>query len=165
MPAAPAEPAPVDVPAAEPPVTEAAPAQPAAPVEMVSPVELAPPVETPASETSASVETQASGETPDTQPAEPLEPVEQPEPAPADAEAAGPPHLTIKVGARGMITAEVDGEVEHVILDDLSAYADALAKVDGTAAIHAATDDPMAGLIARRAQRILDDAGVQVTVD
>ena len=33
------------------------------------------------------------------------------------------------------------------------------------AAIHAANDDPMASLIARRAQRILDDAGVKVTVD
>jgi hypothetical protein len=59
----------------------------------------------------------------------------------------------------------MDGEAEHVILDDLTAYADALAKVEGTAAIHAAKDDPMASLIARRAQRILDDAGVQVTVD
>jgi hypothetical protein len=85
--------------------------------------------------------------------------------APAETQAAGPPHLTITVGARGMITAEVDGEAEHVILDDLTAYANALAKVDGTAAIHAAADDPMADLIARRARRILDDAGVQVTVD
>ena len=164
--AAPAEPAPVEVPAAEPPVVEAAPAQPAAPVEMAPPIEVAPPMEVASPiEIRAPVETPASVERLDAQPAEPLVPVEPPEPATADAEAAGPPHLTIKVGARGMITAEVDGEVEHVILDDLSAYADALAKVDGTAAIQAATDDPMAGLIARRAQRILDDAGVQVTVD
>jgi len=76
----------------------------------------------------------------------------------------GPPHLTIRVTTRGMITAEMDGETEHVILDDLEAYGSALAKVDGTAAIVAPPDDPMAALIARRARRILEDAGVQVTV-
>lgn len=75
-----------------------------------------------------------------------------------------PPHLTIRVTSRGMITAEMDGETEHVILDDLEAYGSALAKVDGTAAILAPTEDSMAGLIARRAQRILEGAGVQVTV-
>ena len=64
-----------------------------------------------------------------------------------------------------MITAEMDGETEHVILEDLTAYGDALAHVDGTATIIPSTDDPMAGLIARRAQRILADAGVTVTVD
>ena len=80
------------------------------------------------------------------------------------ATAAGPPHLTIRVTPRGMITAELDGETEHVILDDLEAYGSALAKVDGTAAIVAATEDSMADLIARRAQRILEEAGVQVTV-
>ncbi len=82
-----------------------------------------------------------------------------------DETAAGPPHLTIRVTSRGMITAEMDGETEHVILDDLEAYGSALAKVDGTAAILAPTEDSMAGLIARRAQRILEGAGVQVTVD
>lgn len=80
------------------------------------------------------------------------------------ASAAGPPHLTIRVTPRGMITAELDGETEHVILDDLEAYGSALAKVDGTAAIVATTEDSMAALIARRAQRILEEAGVQVTV-
>ena len=80
------------------------------------------------------------------------------------ATAAGPPHLTIRVTPRGMITAELDGETEHVILDDLEAYGSALAKVDGTAAIVAATEDSMADLIARRALRILEEAGVQVTV-
>ena len=80
------------------------------------------------------------------------------------AAAAGPPHLTIRVTPRGMITAELDGETEHVILDDLEAYGSALAKVDGTAAIVAATEDSMAALIARRAHRILEEAGVQVTV-
>jgi hypothetical protein len=95
----------------------------------------------------------------------------EPEPRPgppevaANAETAdGPPHLTIRVTPRGMITAEMDGETEHVILDDLEAYGSALAKVDGTAAIVAATEDSMAALIARRAQRILEEAGVQVTV-
>jgi len=99
-----------------------------------------------------------------------LEPVAaEPEPQ-ADTVAAspdtvdGPPHLTIRVTTRGMIMAEMDGETEHVILDDLEAYGSALAKVDGTAAIVAPTDDPMAALIARRAQRILEDTGVQVTV-
>ena len=72
------------------------------------------------------------------------------------ATAAGPPHLTIRVTPRGMITAELDGETEHAILDDLEAYGSALAKVDGTAAIVASTEDSMAGLIARRAQRILE---------
>jgi hypothetical protein len=80
------------------------------------------------------------------------------------ATAAGPPHLTIRVTPRGMITAELDGETEHVILDDLEAYGSALAKVDGTAAIVATTEDSMAALIARRAQRILEEAGVPVTV-
>ena len=91
----------------------------------------------------------------------------EPEGSEADAlpaPAAGPPHLTIRITPRGMITAEVDGETEHVILDDLEAYGSALAKVDGTAAIVAATEDSMADLIARRAQRILEEAGVHVTV-
>ncbi len=91
---------------------------------------------------------------------EPIVAAPEPEPATAD----GPPHLTIRVATRGMITAEMDGETEHVILDDLEAYGSALAKVDGTAVIVAATDNSMADLIARRAQRILEEAGVQVTV-
>jgi hypothetical protein len=111
---------------------------------------------------------------PPPEPPDKVEPTETPEPievaAPAFPEpeasaASGPPHLTIRVGARGMITAEVDGETEHIILDDLSSYASALAKVGGTAGIHVATGDPMADLIARRAQRILEDADVKVTVD
>jgi hypothetical protein len=100
-------------------------------------------------------------------------PVDEPTPVPVDEPAPhqvaatlnGPPHLTIRVTPRGMITAEMDGETEHVILDDLGDYGSALAKVDGTAAIVVPTDDTMAGLIARRAQRILENAGVQVTVD
>jgi hypothetical protein len=171
VPAAPAEPAPVAVPEAEPPVVEAAPEPPAAPVEMAAPVEttapveMAAPIETPAeAEVAVPLGTPPETELLGAQPTEPLAPVEQPEPAGTEAEAAGPPHLMIKVGAKGMITAEVDGEVEHLILDDLTAYADALAKVDGTAAIVAASDDPMAGLIARRAQRILADAGIDASI-
>jgi hypothetical protein len=107
------------------------------------------------------------------QPAPP--PAAEPGPAPEVADVAqvaavsetadGRPHLTIRVTPRGMITAEMDGETEHVILDDLEAYGSALAKVDGTAVIVAATEDSMAALIARRARRILEEAGVQVTVD
>ena len=104
--------------------------------------------------------------------AQPEPPPVEPAPAPDATDAAairdtagGPPHLMIRVTTRGMLTAEMDGEIEHVILDDLEAYGSALAKVDGTAAIVAPTEDSMAGLIARRAQRILEDAGVQVTVD
>jgi hypothetical protein len=171
VPAAPVEPAAVAAPEAEPPVVESAPEQPTAPVEMAAPVEVAPPVEGPAEvETPAEVEVAAPVGTPsqtellEAQSAEPLAPMEQPAAAATDAEAAGPPHLMIKVGAKGMITAEVDGEVEHVILDDLTAYADALAKVDGTASIVAASDDPMASLIARRAQRILADAGIDASI-
>jgi hypothetical protein len=97
------------------------------------------------------------------------EPIVEPQPGPDQVAASattpgGPPHLTIRVATRGMITAEMDGETEHVILDDLEAYGSALAKVGGTAAIVVSTDDSMAGLIARRAQRILEDAGVQVSV-
>jgi outer membrane biosynthesis protein TonB len=101
------------------------------------------------------------------QPEPTVETMPEPEPDQVAASLAsvdGPPHLTIRVTSRGMITAEMDGETEHVILDDLEAYGSALAKVGGTAAIVVTTDDSMAGLIARRAQRILDDAGVQVTV-
>ncbi len=165
VPEAVAEDAVVEEPAPAPPVQEAAPAETQPPLDAPS-VEAPLPVDALApAETHSAVETTAPVETPDLQLAEPPEPTPQPDAPAAAAEPGGPPHLMIKVGARGMITAEVDGEAEHIILDDLTAYADALAKVDGTAAIHALTDDPMAGLIARRAQRILDDAGVKVTVD
>jgi hypothetical protein len=78
---------------------------------------------------------------------------------------ARPPHLTIRVASRGMMTAEVDGQSEHVILDDLAAYGSALTKAGGTAEIVAPPDDDMASLIARRAQRILEDAGVTLSAD
>ena len=98
-------------------------------------------------------------------------PVTQPPPvvavppvAAAPPVAAGPPNLTIRISSRGMMTAEMDGEVEHVMLDDLGPYAEALAHVGGTATIVLSSDEGMAGLIAKRAQRILEDTGVTVTI-
>ena len=61
-----------------------------------------------------------------------------------------------------MMTAELDGEVEHVMLDDLAQYAEALSHVGGTATIHVPADEGMPTLIGKRAQRILEDAGVHV---
>jgi hypothetical protein len=86
------------------------------------------------------------------------------EPTPVAATPAGPPNLTIRVSSRGMMTAEMDGELEHVMLDDLGSYAEALSGVGGTATIVVPSDDGMAGLISKRAQRILEDAGVRVTI-
>ena len=88
--------------------------------------------------------------------------VEPPPPTPAPI--AGPPDLTIRVSSRGMMTAELDGELEHVMLDDLGSYAEALSHVGGTATIHVPTDEGMPALIGKRAQRILEDAGVRVTL-
>ena len=84
-------------------------------------------------------------------------------PAPAPAPV-GPPNLMIRVTSRGMMTAEMDGELEHVMLDDLGSYAEALSHVGGTATIVVPSDEGMPGLIAKRAQRILEDAGVPVTI-
>ena len=96
-------------------------------------------------------------------------PAEPQAPGPAEAPAApppsaGPPNLTIRVTSRGLMTAELDGEIEHVMLDDLGTYAEALSHVAGTATIHVPNDDGMPALIGKRAQRILEDAGVQVTL-
>jgi hypothetical protein len=92
-------------------------------------------------------------------------PVTQPPPVvAAPPVVAGPPNLTIRISSRGMMTAELDGEVEHVMLDDLGQYAEALSHVGGTATIVLPSDEGMAGLIAKRAQRILEDAGVTVTI-
>jgi len=104
--------------------------------------------------------------TPEPQAQAPAEPQAQ---APAEAPAApppsaGPPNLTIRVTSRGLMTAELDGEIEHVMLDDLGPYAEALSHVAGTATIHVPNDDGMPALIGKRAQRILEDAGVQVTL-
>jgi hypothetical protein len=82
----------------------------------------------------------------------------------AEPVAAGPPNLTIRVSVRGLMTAEMEGEIEHVMLDDLGPYAEALSHVGGTATIVVPSTDGMPGLIVKRAQRILEDAGVQVTI-
>jgi hypothetical protein len=63
-----------------------------------------------------------------------------------------------------MLTAEMDGEIEHVMLDDLGPYAEALSDVGGSATIHIPTDEGMPALIGKRAQKILEDAGVSVTL-
>lgn len=86
-----------------------------------------------------------------------------PEPA-APPPTAGPPDLNIRISSRGLMTAELDGEVEHVMLDDLGSYAEALSHVAGTATIHVPDVEGMPALIGKRAQRILEDAGVRVTL-
>ena len=96
-------------------------------------------------------------------------PAEEPLAAPAEEPAAppptvGPPDLKIRVSTRGLMTAELDGEVEHVMLDDLSPYAEALSHVGGTATIYVPNDEGMPALVGKRAQRILEDAGVRVTL-
>jgi hypothetical protein len=110
--------------------------------------------------------TDAPAVTPAPAPAQGAEPTVAAQPVPVAPEAAPaadrPPHLTIKVASHGMMTAELDGQTEHIILDDLTAYGSALSKAGGSASI-VAQDDDMARLIARRAHRILEDAGVSVT--
>ena len=76
----------------------------------------------------------------------------------------GAPHLTIRVVNHGMLQAELNGEQEPVILEDLAAYGSALANVGGTAEIVVTGSDDMARLIARRAQRIMADAGIEATI-
>jgi hypothetical protein len=95
--------------------------------------------------------------------AAPPVPTVVPEPRPPQA-GGGPPNLTIRVSSRGMMTAEMDGELEHVMVDDLGSYAEALSHVGGTATIVVPTEEGMSGLITKRAQRILEDAGVKVTI-
>ncbi|HET9083999.1 MAG TPA: DUF4328 domain-containing protein [Candidatus Limnocylindrales bacterium] len=85
------------------------------------------------------------------------------EPA-APAPTVGPPDLKIRISSRGLMTAELDGEVEHIMLDDLGPYAEALSHVAGTATIYLPNDEGMPALIGKRAQRILEDAGVRVTL-
>jgi hypothetical protein len=101
----------------------------------------------------------AAGQTPEPEPATPTaEP--EPEPAPSN----GPPHLMIRVTDRGMVEAEMAGEVEPVILEDLTAYAEALANVGGTAEIVLSGNGGMGKLIATRAQRIMAEAGIEATI-
>ena len=73
------------------------------------------------------------------------------------------PTLVIRVASFGLMMAELDGQAEPVILDDLAEYAAALANVGGTASIVVPDGDGMADLIGRRVQAILEDAGVVVT--
>jgi hypothetical protein len=93
------------------------------------------------------------------------EPTVSPEPEPAALPAQDDaPHLTIRVVSGGMLQAELSGDSEPVILEDLEAYGAALAKAGGTAEIVVAGSDGMATLIARRAQSILAEAGIQATM-
>jgi hypothetical protein len=88
----------------------------------------------------------------------------QPEPAAPVTSAGGTPHLTIRIVNFGMLQAEMAGESEPVILEDLTAYGQALANAGGTAQIVVAGSDGMATLIARRAQRILAEAGIEASI-
>ncbi len=99
------------------------------------------------------------------EPSEPAAAETEPPPETESEPASEPPHLIIRVTSRGLMTAELEGEIEHVILDDLGPYAAALAEAGGHATIILPSDDSMTDLIGRRAQRILEDAGVQVTTD
>jgi hypothetical protein len=104
-----------------------------------------------------------------TEPVTPPEPVTAAEPArdeptPVATAENGAPHLTIRVTNRGMLQAELGGETEPVILEDLTAYGQALASAGGTAEIVLAGNDGMVHLIARRAQRILADTGINAPI-
>jgi hypothetical protein len=83
------------------------------------------------------------------------------EPAPVEVADGGVPHLMIRVANRGMLQAEMAGEIEPVILEDLTAYGAALVNAGGTAEIVVTGSDGMASLIARRAQRIMADVGIE----
>jgi len=142
-----AEPAPVDVPAH---VVDPEPVPAPEPVIAAELVTAAAPEQEPAA--------------PVPEPATPVPEPATPVPEPAAPAPVGPPNLMIRVSSRGMMTAEMDGELEHVMLDDLGSYAEALSHVGGTATIVVPSDDGMPGLISKRAKRILEDAGVQVTI-
>ena len=86
------------------------------------------------------------------------------EPSPVTATTNGAPNLTIRIGNRGLLQAEMAGEIEPVILDDLTVYGRALADVGGTADLVLEGNDGMVQLIARRAQRILVDAGIDARI-
>jgi cytoskeletal protein RodZ len=87
-----------------------------------------------------------------------------PERSPVAAPTNGAPHLTIHIGNRGMLRAEMGGEVEPVMLEDLTAYGQALANVGGSADLLLEGNDGMVDLIARRARRILADAGIETPI-
>ncbi len=86
------------------------------------------------------------------------------EPTPVAAAEGGAPHLTIRVTNSGMLQAELGGETEPILLEDLPAYGHALADAGGSAEIVLAGSDGMVHLIARRAQRILADTGIEATI-
>jgi hypothetical protein len=130
-------------------------------VETVEPVEAAAPAAPAAPTTSA--EPEPAGAVSQAVGAEPPPPAAQAEPAPA-ATNGGAPHLTIRVTNRGMLQAEMGGEIEPVILEDLTAYGHALANAGGTAEIVLAGNDDIVYLIARRAQRILADTGIDAPI-
>jgi hypothetical protein len=157
---------------------EPAPPPPPEPVVASGPVEIAP-----EPEPIAATEPIAAPEpAPIAAPERPAEPQPEPEP-PAESEpdrvpepavvpqasnladsTNGAPHLTIRVGNRGMLQAEMGGEIEPVILEDLTAYGHALASAGGSADIVLAGSDGMVHLIARRAHRILADAGIDAPI-
>jgi hypothetical protein len=110
---------------------------------------------------------------PEPQPVQPPEPRPEPvvappapiiEPSPQAATTNGAPNLTIRIGNRGLLQAEMAGEIELVILEDLTVYGRALADVGGTADLVIEGNDGMVQLIARRAQRILVDAGIDAQI-
>jgi hypothetical protein len=110
---------------------------------------------------------------PEPQPVQPPEPRPEPvvappapiiEPSPQAATTNGAPNLTIRIGNRGLLQAEMAGEIEPVILEDLTVYGRALADVGGTADLVIEGNDGMVQLIARRAQRILVDAGIDAQI-
>ena len=150
--AAPVEAAPVEAaPAAEvesQPVTEVE----AQPVGELEPAPVA------QAEAPATVEPPAPAPTTEPSPEPAAEPAT---PAPTPAANDGRPHLTIRVGRMGMLHAEMAGETEPIILEDLTAYGNALANAGGTAAIVVSPGDDMARLIAKRAQRILAETGIE----
>ena len=74
------------------------------------------------------------------------------------------PHLTIRIGNHGMLRAEMGGEIEPIMLEDLTTYGHALAEVGGTADLVLDGTDSMVDLIARRAQRILAEAGIDTSI-
>lgn len=90
---------------------------------------------------------------------------EAPVAAEAGATSDGLPRLTIRVGRRGLMTAEMDGDAEPVILEDLTEYATALATAGGSATISIREGDDMAQLVGRRVRRILEEADVSVSDD
>jgi hypothetical protein len=125
-------------------------------------------------ETAERIEASEPPHEPELEPAHVPQPVVEPQASNAAVEiqassAADPtngeaPRLTIRIGNRGMLQAEMGGEIEPVMLEDLTAYGHALADVGGTADLVIEGNDGMVDLIARRAQRILAEAGIDAPI-